>query len=308
MDYRSLGNSGLRVSVAGLGCNNFGMRIDYEKTVEVIDAAIESGINFLDTARMYGGGKSEEFMGKALKGKRDQVILATKFGGPTKPNDATGSRAHLMRSIETSLKALDTDYVDLLQLHYPDPATPIDETLSALTDLVRQGKVRYIGCSNFTGYMVADAHWVAKTRGLEPFVSVQNEWSLLSRSMEVEVTAACAKFGAGVLPFFPLASGVLTGKVRRGQSPPEGSRLNASYFQSALNEDNFDKLDRLEAWGADRGRSLTEIALSWLASQTVVSSVIAGATSAEQVKTNASLTKTDLTPEEIAEVGEIVGK
>jgi aryl-alcohol dehydrogenase-like predicted oxidoreductase len=308
MEYRSLGNSGLRVSVAGLGCNNFGMRIDYDRTVEVLDAAIEAGITFLDTARMYGGGKSEEFMGKALRGKRDKVILATKFGGPTKPNDATGSRIHMMRSVETSLRALDTDYVDLLQLHYPDPTTPIEETLSALDDLVRQGKTRYVGCSNFAGYMIADAHWTAKANGYAPFISVQNEWSLLMRAVEVEVSAACVKFGASMLPYFPLASGVLTGKVRRGQQAPEGSRLTASYFASALNEANFDKLDRLEEWGRERDRSLTEIALSWLASQPVVGSVIAGATSSEQVKINAASTKTDLTPAEINEISEIVGK
>ena len=169
MEYRSLGNSGLRVSVAGLGCNNFGMRIDYDRTVEVLNAAIDAGVTFFDTARMYGGGKSEEFMGEALKGRRDQVIIATKFGGPTKPNDATGSRQHMMRSVELSLRALQTDYIDLYQLHYPDPATPIEETLSAMDALVQQGKVRYIGCSNFTGWMIADAHWIAKTRGFERF-------------------------------------------------------------------------------------------------------------------------------------------
>ena len=308
MDYKSLGNSGLRVSAAGLGCNNFGMRIDYDATVAVLNAALDAGITFFDTARMYGGGKSEEFMGEALKGKRDQVILATKFGGPTQPNNATASRQNMMRSVEASLRALQTDYIDVYQLHYPDPATPIEETLVAMNDLIRQGKVRYIGCSNFTGYMVADAHWIAKTRGLDQFVSVQNEWSLLKRDMETEVVPACLKFGAGALPYFPLASGVLTGKVRRGEKPPEDSRLNAPYFAGALNDANFDKLEKLEAWGAERGRSLTEVALSWLASQTVVSSVIAGATKPEQVHANAAATKVDMTPDEIAQVSEIVGR
>lgn len=308
MEYKSLGNTGLRVSVAGLGCNNFGMRIDIDKTREVLDAAIDAGINFLDTARMYGGGKSEEFMGEVLKGRREHVLLATKFGGPTKPNDSTGSRRHIVKSVETSLAALQADYIDLLQFHFPDPQTPLEETMSAMTDLVHSGKVRYIGCSNFTGYMIADSSWIARTRGFEPFASVQNEWSLLSRAIEVEVTTAAAKFGMSVLPYFPLASGVLTGKVRRGQSAPEGSRLTAAYFASALNDANFDKIDKLEAWGNERGRSLTEIALSWLASQPVVASVIAGATSAEQVRTNASLTKTDLTAAEITEISDIVGK
>lgn len=306
MEYRSLGNSGLRVSVAGLGCNNFGMRIDYDKTVEVLNAAIDAGVNFFDTARMYGGGKSEEFMGEALKGKRDQVILATKFGGPTKPNDATGSRQHMMRSVELSLRALQTDYIDLYQLHYPDPATPIDETLAAMDALVQQGKVRYIGCSNFTGWMIADAHWVAKTRGFERFVTVQNEWSLLSRGVEGEVKQACEKFSCSVLPYFPLASGALTGKVKRGEQAPEGSRLANAYFASSLTDANFDRIEKMGAWAAERGRSMTEAALSWLASQPVVGSVIAGATSAEQVIANAAATKTDLTADEVAELGALM--
>ena len=306
MEYRSLGNSGLRVSVAGLGCNNFGMRVDYDRTVEVLNAAIDAGVNFFDTARMYGGGKSEEFMGEALKGKRDQVILATKFGGPTKPHDATGSRQHLLRSVETSLRALQTDYIDLFQLHFPDPQTPIEETLSAMDTLVQQGKVRYIGCSNFTGWMIADAHWLAKTRGYERFVTVQNEWSLLTRGVENEVKAACEHFGASILPYFPLASGFLTGKVKRGQQAPEGSRLANAYFASSMTDANFDRVEKLEAWADAHGRSMTEVALSWLASQPVVGSVIAGATSAEQVQANAAATKTDLTTDEVAEIGALM--
>jgi aryl-alcohol dehydrogenase-like predicted oxidoreductase len=306
MEYRSLGNSGLRVSVAGLGCNNFGMRIDYDRTVEVLNAAIDAGVTFFDTARMYGGGKSEEFMGEALKGRRDQVIIATKFGGPTKPNDATGSRQHMMRSVELSLRALQTDYIDLYQLHFPDPATPIEETLSAMDSLVQQGKVRYIGCSNFTGWMIADAHWIAKTRGFERFVTVQNEWSLLSRGVEGEVKQACEHFGASVLPYFPLASGALTGKVKRGEQAPENSRLANAYFASSLTDANFDRIEKMEAWATARGRSMTEVALSWLASQPVVGSVIAGATSAEQVRANAAATKTDLTADEVAELGALM--
>jgi aryl-alcohol dehydrogenase-like predicted oxidoreductase len=306
MEFRALGKSGLKVSVAGLGCNNFGMRVDEDRTREILFAALDAGINFFDTARIYGGGKSEEFMGRQLKGRRDEVVLATKFGVSREPNDAGGSRRHLIRSIETSLHMLDTDHIDLMQLHYPDTVTPIEETLSALTTLVEQGKVRYIGCSNFAGWQVADAHWVAATKSLEPFVSVQNEWSLLNRSLEAEVKGACEHFGMSILPYFPLASGLLTGKVRRGEQPPEGSRLSNAYFSTVLSDDNFTKLEKLEAWAKEHDRTLIEVALSWLASQPVVGSVIAGATSAEQVKVNAASTKTDLTAAEVAEIGELI--
>jgi aryl-alcohol dehydrogenase-like predicted oxidoreductase len=308
MEYRTLGRSGLKVSVAGLGCNNFGMRVDEDRTREVLFAALDAGINFFDTARLYGGGKSEEFMGRQLKGRRDEVVLATKFGQARHPSDAGGSRRHLLASVETSLRMLDTDHIDLLQLHFPDASTPIEETLSALTTLVRQGKVRYVGCSNFTGWQVADAHWVAATKNLEPFVSVQNEWSLLNRSLEAEVKGACEHFGCSILPYFPLASGLLTGKVRRGEEPPAGSRLSNQYFASVRTDENFTKIERLEAWAREHGRTMTEVALSWLASQPVVGSVIAGATSAEQVTANAAATRTDLTPAEIGEIGEIVGR
>jgi aryl-alcohol dehydrogenase-like predicted oxidoreductase len=307
MDTRTLGRSDLVVSVAGLGCNNFGMRIDEDKTKEVLFAALDAGINFFDTARMYGGGKSEEFMGRILKPRRGEVVLATKFGGGSKPGDLGGSRAHIMKSFEVSLKALETDYIDLLQLHYPDAVTPIDETLSTLDALVQQGKVRYIGCSNFTGWQIADASWTARTRGYEPFVSVQNEWSLLNRSLEGEVKTAAEKFGTSILPYFPLASGLLTGKVRRGETPPDGSRLANKWFASVLTDANFTKIEALESWAKEHDRTLVEVALSWLASQPVVGSVIAGATSAEQVVANAAATKTDLTAAEVAEIGELVG-
>jgi aryl-alcohol dehydrogenase-like predicted oxidoreductase len=306
MEFRRLGNSGLSVSVAGLGCNNFGMRIDEDASREVLFAALDTGINFFDTARSYGGGKSEEFMGRILKPRRDEVVLATKFGSAQSPEPG-GSRRHILRSIETSLSALGTDYIDLFQLHFPDAGTPIDETLSTLDALVQQGKVRYIGCSNFTGWMVADATWTARTRGLEPFVSVQNEWNLLNRGLESEVKGAAEKFGVGILPYFPLASGLLTGKVRRGEAPPGDSRLANAWFGSVLTDANFTKIEALEGWAKEHDRSLAEVALSWLASQPVVASVIAGATSAEQVTANAAATKTDLTPAEIAEIGDLVG-
>jgi aryl-alcohol dehydrogenase-like predicted oxidoreductase len=294
------------VSVAGLGCNNFGMRIDQEKTIEVVDAAIEAGITFFDTARSYGDGKSEEFLGVALKGRRDQVVVGTKFGSG-RLSAPRGSRSEIVRSAEASLRALDTDYLDLLQFHVPDPETPIAETLGALDDLVHAGKVRYVGCSNFSGWMVADAHWTAVTRGFNPFVCVQNQWSLLQREIETEVTTAASRFGLGILPYFPLASGLLTGKMRGGEAP-EGSRLSSKAFGWVANERNHEKVERLAAYAEERGWTLTRLALSWLASQPVVGSVIAGATSAEQVRENAASTKTDLSPEQIAEIGELVGR
>ena len=306
MEHRTLGRSGLKVSVAGLGCNNFGMRIDQERASAVVAAALDAGITFFDTARIYGGGKSEGFLGKALGARRSEVLLATKFGLGSGPDDLGGSRRHIMRSVETSLRELGTDWIDLFQLHFPDAVTPIEETLDALSDLVHQGKVRYLGCSNFTGWMIADAHWTSETRRLESFVSAQNEWSLLNRKVEHEVVPACQRFGFGVIPYFPLASGLLTGKVRRGEKPPEGSRLEADHFAHVLHDDNFDKLDRLEQWGKEHDRTLTEVALSWLASQQAVSSVIAGATSPEQVTMNAAATRTDLTPEEITEIAALV--
>jgi aryl-alcohol dehydrogenase-like predicted oxidoreductase len=306
MQHRTLGRSGLKVSVAGLGCNNFGMRIDQDRTTAVVDAAIEAGITFFDTARIYGGGKSEGMLGTALGKRRADVIVATKFGLGTGPDDLGGSRRHIIGSVETSLRELGTDWIDLLQLHFPDTVTPIEETLDALTDVVHSGKVRYVGCSNFTGWMIADAEWTSRTRTLERFVSAQNEWSLLKRDVETEVVGACERFGLGVIPYFPLASGLLTGKVQRGEAPPEGSRLQADHFKHVLHDDNFDRLERLQQWGAEHDRTLTEVALSWLASRDVVSSVIAGATSPEQVQTNAAATRTDLTAEEITEIGALV--
>jgi aryl-alcohol dehydrogenase-like predicted oxidoreductase len=302
MEFRNVGNSDLVVSVAGLGCNNFGMRLDEGRTADVVNAAIDAGINFFDTARMYGGGKSEEFLGAAVKSRRSEVIIATKFGAPTGPDHRNGARDNVMKEVEESL----TDHVDLYQLHQPDLVTPIEETLEALTELVAEGKVRYVGCSNFTGWQIADADWVAQTKGLAHFISLQNEWSLLARGIETEVVGACERFGLGVLPYFPLASGVLTGKVKRGEAPPEGSRLNAPYFAAYLNDTNHTKVEKLEAWAAEHGRPLTEVALSYLASNPVTASVIAGATSTEQVATNAAATKTDLTAEERAELATLV--
>ncbi len=302
MDIRRMGASDLEVSVAGLGCNNFGMRIDAEQTAAVVHAALDAGVTFFDTARMYGGGKSEEFLGAALEGVRDQVVIATKFGAPAGPDDRNGSRERVIADVEASLTALGTDHIDLLQMHYRDAVTPIEETLGALTDLVAVGKVRHVGCSNFTGWQIADAAWTSRTAGLAPFVSLQNEWSLLARDIETEVTGACARFGLGVLPYFPLASGMLTGKVTRGTAAPADSRLSLSYFATALTDANFDRVERVTAWATAHGRTLHEVALSYLASDPVTASVIAGATSPEQVRANAAATRTDLTAEERAEI------
>ncbi len=292
MRYRSLGNSGLLVSVVGLGCNNFGRRLDLGATRAVVDAAIEAGITLLDTAETYGGmGRSEEFLGEVLAGRRDQVVLATKFGhraadlgyGPAA--GAKGGRAYLRRAVEHSLRRLRTDYIDLYQLHTPDPVTPIAETLMALGELVAEGKVRYIGHSNFSGWQLAEAAGVAREVGGPAFISAQNHWSLLERGSEAEVVPAAVHFGLGVLPFFPLANGLLTGKVRRGQAPPAGSRLagRPEYITDA----KLDTVEALSAWAAERGLTLLEVAIGGLAALPGCSSVIAGASSAEQVKANA---------------------
>jgi len=307
MDYRRLGDSGLKVSEIGLGCNNFGMRIDQAATDAVIDAAIEHGVTFFDTADVYGGrGKSEEMMGHALKGKRQQVVLATKFAMPMgdAPDKRGGSRRYILEAVEASLKRLQTDYLDLYQMHSPDPDTPIEETLGALDDLVTQGKVRYLGNSNFAGWQIADADWTARNEHMNRFVSAQNNYSLLERRVEHEVNPACEHFGLGMLPYFPLASGLLTGKYSRGEAAPEGTRLAAwgARGAAALNDKNFDKLEALSSWAGERGHDMLDLAFAWLLGHPVVSSVIAGATKPEQVAANARTAAWKLTPAEVEEV------
>jgi len=298
----------LAVSVVGLGCNNFGGRIDLAATQAVVDAALDEGINFFDTADIYGGTKSEEFLSKALGKRRPDIVLATKFGMRIGDEDRRkgGSRRWIMRAVEDSLTRLGTDYIDLYQFHQPDPDTPIDETLRALDDLVSQGKVRYIGNSNFTGWQIADADWTAA--GGSRFVSAQNLYSLLERKVEFEVLPACEHFGLGFLPFFPLASGLLSGKYRRGEAPPEGTRLAAwgARGAAAMSDKNFDKVEKLEAWAGERGHTILELAFAWLLGHEVVSSVIAGATTPEQVRTNAATAAWALTPEEVDEVGVLI--
>ncbi|MDG4793994.1 aldo/keto reductase [Micromonospora sp. WMMD1082] len=295
MTYRRLGDSGLVVSVVGIGCNNFGRKLDLDGTHAVVDAALDVGINFFDTADIYGEphGASEAQLGAALKGRRDDVVVATKFGmsmggGNGRDFGVRGSRRYVVRAVEASLRRLDTDYIDLYQFHEPDPGTPIDETLSALDDLVRAGKVRYLGNSNFTGWQIADADWTAKTRGLTRFVSAQNHYSLLNRDAEIEVLPACERFGLGMLPFFPLANGLLTGKYQRGEAPPAGSRLaGGGRYAQRLAAADWDTIEGIEAYAAERGVSMLHVAIGGLAAQPAVTSVIAGATTAEQVRANA---------------------
>ncbi len=310
MQLRRLGNSGLKVSVIGLGCNNFGMRIDQAQTRMVVDAALDAGINFFDTADIYGGSKSEAFLGEALKGRRDKAVLATKFANPMGEGayQRGGARRYIVKAVEDSLKRLNTDHIDLYQMHVPDADTPIEETLRALDDLVRTGKVLYIGNSNFTGWQIADADWTSRTQGLERFVSAQNNFSLLERGVEREVLPACERFGLGLLPYFPLASGFLTGKYHRGEPPRQGTRLAAwgKRGEAALNDRNFDRLEALDRWAEQRGRRILDLAFAWLLGHGAVSSVIAGATSPEQVQANARCAEWILTPEEVSEVRALV--
>jgi aryl-alcohol dehydrogenase-like predicted oxidoreductase len=290
MEFRTVGGSGLQVSVAGLGCNNFGMRMDAEATDRVVHAALDLGVTLFDTADIYGGkGRSEELLGRALGSRRDEVVLATKFGNPMGDGhyQRGASRRYIMLAVEASLRRLGTDHIDLYQQHVPDASTPIDETLEALADLVRSGKVRYIGSSNFAGWQIAEADASAATHGTARFVTAQNEWSLLRRGVEREVVPASAHFGVSVLPYFPLASGLLTGKYRRGEEPAEGTRLAAWGGGAGWTTDaNFDRVEALEAVAAERGHTVGELALAWLAAQPVVCSVIAGATSPEQLAAN----------------------
>jgi aryl-alcohol dehydrogenase-like predicted oxidoreductase len=311
MRYRALGNSGLVVSVVGLGCNNFGFRLDTSQTAAVVDAAIDVGITLLDTADTYGGsGKSEEILGEVLAGRRDQVVLATKFGnqntdmgyGPAA--GAKGGRGYIRRAVENSLRRLRTDYIDLYQIHNPDPVTPIEETLAALTELVQAGHVRYFGHSNFSAVQLATAAAVAGELRSLPFISAQNHWSLLERRVETDVVPAALQFGLGVLPYFPLANGLLTGKVRRGQAPPEGSRLAAR--AGYITEDKLAKVEDLAEWAQQHGRSLLEVSVGGLAALPGCTSVIAGATSAEQVRANAAAGEWVPTAGELAEIDKVV--
>jgi aryl-alcohol dehydrogenase-like predicted oxidoreductase len=306
MDYRRLGRSGLTVSVVGLGTNNFGMKLDDADCAEVLNAALDQGVTLIDTADSYG--QSEARLGVLLKGRRDDVVLATKFGsdvtrlGLDNGADwgARGSRRYIKRAVEASLTRLQTDWIDLYQLHRPDPETPIEETLSALDDLVREGKVRYVGHSNFSGFETAHAEWTARTRGTERFISAQNEYSLLKTGVEKELVPALEQYGLGMLPYFPLASGLLTGKYKRGEAVPGGSRLDAWGMAGVMTDRTMDKVEALTAFGAERGHTLLDVAMSGLAARPTVASVIAGATTAEQVAQNVAAGSWTLSAEDLA--------
>jgi aryl-alcohol dehydrogenase-like predicted oxidoreductase len=315
MTYRPLGSSGLMVSAVGVGCNAFGRRVDQDGVQQILDAAEEVGVTLLDTADSYGvqPGASEELLGHALQGRRDRFVVATKFGMDMQgangaDHGVRGSRRYIRRAVEASLRRLQTDHIDLYQLHAPDPVTPMAETLGALTDLVREGKVRYIGCSNFAGWQVADAAWTSETQGLEHFVSAQNRYSLLARGLEQEVIPACQRFGLGLLPFFPLEYGLLTGKYQRDADAPEGSRAAQDPSRAGwLAEADWDRIEALESYGAERGLSLLEVAVAGLAAQPAVSAVISGATRGEQVRANATALRWQPTPEDLVALNVATG-
>lgn len=310
MRYRQLGGSGLTVSELGLGCNNFGMRLDADASAVVVRAALDHGITHFDTAHSYGGGRSEEYLGAALGGRRDEVVIATKFGSPRErqaSDPAAGSLTNVLRSCETSLRRLGTDHIDLYYLHFPDPATPLDETLAALDDLVRQGKVRYVATSNMAGWQVAEAQHLARRDHLRRPVACQVEWSLLQRDVEREVVPACRHYRVGVVPYFPLASGLLTGKYRRGEDFPPDSRLGSGpYFAAMATDERFDRVEQLRAVADQQGTSLLSLALGWLLAQDGVPTVLAGATSPEQVAANAAAVDQPLPADLVAHLTEVL--
>jgi aryl-alcohol dehydrogenase-like predicted oxidoreductase len=286
--YRSLGQEGPEVSVVGLGCNNFGGRVDEQGTRAVVDAALDVGITLLDTADVYGKGLSEEYLGKALEGRRDRVVLATKFGNPMSDGEQLplGSPAYIRKAVAASLQRLRTNWIDLYQYHRPDGVTPIEDTLGALNELVEEGTVRFIGSSNFNARQIEEADRIAAEYGWVRFVSAQNEYSLLEREVEEELLPTCERLGIGFLPYFPLASGLLTGKYRRGEPAPPGTRLEGR--PERLTPEVFDRLEALERYAEERGISLLDVAIGGLAAQPAVASVIAGATKPEQVRANAA--------------------
>jgi aryl-alcohol dehydrogenase-like predicted oxidoreductase len=312
VELRKLGS--LDVSVVGLGCNNFGMRIDQAGTQAVVDAALDAGINFFDTADVYGGrGKSEEFLGKALGARRDDVVIGTKFGSPMADDDQSqgGSPRWIKQAVDDSLRRLGTDRIDLYQHHFPDRDAPFDETLGALDDLVKEGKVREIGCSNYAGKHIDKCIGISEDKGLARWVSAQNNYSLLERSPETDVVDACERHGLGILPYFPLASGLLTGKYASKDDRPEGTRITLmaqampERAEGVLTDENFEIIGKLRAFAEEHGHTLLELAMSWLASKRVIASVIAGATKPEQVRANVDAATWRLSDDEMAAVDEI---
>lgn len=310
MELRKLGKSGLQVSVVGLGCNNFGMKIDLEASRKVVDQALELGITLFDTADIYGNrGSSETFLGQILGARRKAIVLATKFGMQMDKAGVLkgGSRRYIMAAVEDSLTRLKTDWIDLYQIHTPDPLTPIEETLRTLDDLVRSGKVRYIGCSNLPAWQVVEAQWTARQLGLNAFVSCQDEYSLLVRGPDRDLIPAMESYGLGLLPFFPLASGLLTGKYRRDSAPPAGTRLAMMepLAKRYMSDANWPIVEQLEQFASERGHTILELAFSWLAARPTVASVIAGATAPEQVAQNVKAVGWSLTAEELTAIDRI---
>lgn len=316
MEKRKIGR--FEVSVVGVGCNNFGMRCDEQQTTAVVNAALDAGINLFDTADVYSGGVSEEFLGKALGKRRDEVVVATKFGSPMSRREGGevkriegtggGSRRWITQAVEDSLRRLKTDRIDLYQMHVPAGDVRIEETLEALNELVKEGKVLEIGCSNFSGEQIDESMKVSSEKGFASWVSAQNHYSLLHRDMEEEVLDACERHGLAMLPYFPLASGLLTGKYSRGQAPPEDTRLGKlpeERRERWLSDRNFEIVERLEKFCADRGHTILELAISWLVAQRTVASVIAGATKPEQIKANVEAAGWMLTPDDQEEIDKI---
>jgi aryl-alcohol dehydrogenase-like predicted oxidoreductase len=300
--YRRLGADGPEVSVVGLGCNNFGRRVDEQGTRAVVDAALDAAVTLFDTADAYGNGLSEEYLGKALEGRRDRVVLATKFGNPMSDDEELplGSPVYISKAVRASLGRLRTDWIDLYQYHRPDGVTPIEDTLGALNELVEQGIVRFIGSSNFSAQKIDEADRIAGEHGWARFVSAQNEYSLLKRDAERELLPTCERLGIGFLPYFPLASGLLTGKYRRGEPPPEGTRL--AERPERLTPEVFERIEALERYADERGVTVLEVAIGGLLAQPAVSSVIAGATKPEQVRTNAAAGEWQPTEQDLREL------
>jgi aryl-alcohol dehydrogenase-like predicted oxidoreductase len=308
METRTLGS--LDVTLVGLGCNNFGMRIDEEQSAAVVHSALDAGINLFDTADVYGGTRSEQFLGRALGSRRDEVLIATKFVAPIDddPSHAGASARWVTEAVEGSLRRLGTDRIDLYQQHAPDPNVPIEETLGALDRLVRDGKVREIGNSNFSGEQIDEADSVSQRSGVARFVSAQNHFNLLQRDPQDDVVPACVRHGLGVLPYFPLASGLLTGKYRRGEPAPEGTRLSMLPEERAarvMSDGNFDRVDQLTAFAAERDHTILELAFAWLAAQPAMASVIAGATKPEQVAANVAAVDWKLSDADLSQLDQL---